>query len=227
ILTAKLVLKDIKTILASIRQISTALVEIKHSNTDILIRLTSIESHLSDSDGRLVAAEAQLTSLTSAVAELRNRLDDQENRACQNNVWILGFPEGVEQGNPTRFLEKTLPTLLKLPAETELSIEWAHCSLAPQPALGQRPHPFIIKLLCFPKKELLLKLAWDLGILDWEGYKILFFPDLSKALQARHRQFLPIKKVLQEKSIKYGLFYLATLKITYKGETLSFATAEE
>nr|XP_014352391.1 PREDICTED: uncharacterized protein LOC106706259 [Latimeria chalumnae] len=208
--------EDIKTTLTSIRQISATIVEIKHSNTDILGRLTSLEAHLLDSDGRLMAAEVQSTLLTSTVSDLHNRLCDQENRARRNNVRILGFPEGVEQGNPSRFLGgETLSALLKLPEGTELSIEWAHPSLAPCPAPGQRPRPFIVKLLRFPVKELLLKSARELGTLDWEGHRILLFPDLSKALQDRHRQFLPV-----EKKVKYGLFYPATLRVTYKGETI-------
>uniref|UniRef100_H3AFT3 L1 transposable element RRM domain-containing protein n=1 Tax=Latimeria chalumnae TaxID=7897 RepID=H3AFT3_LATCH len=219
--------EDIKTILTSIRQISPTIVEIKQGNADILRRLASIEMHLSDLDGQLAAAEMKIESLTSDVVDLRNRLDDQENKAWRNNVRILGFPEGVEQGNPTRFLGETLPTLLKLPEGTELSMEWAHRSLATRPAPGQRPHPFIVKLLHFSMKELLLKSVRELGILDWEGHRILFFPDLSKALQDRRRLFLPVKKILREKKVKYGLFYPATLQITYRGETTAFGTAEK
>uniref|UniRef100_H3AWH9 L1 transposable element RRM domain-containing protein n=1 Tax=Latimeria chalumnae TaxID=7897 RepID=H3AWH9_LATCH len=191
--------EDIKMILTSIRQISTTIGDIKQSNKDILGRLTSIEAHLSDSDGRLTAAEAQIVALTSAVSDL----------------------------HPSRFLEETLPALLKLPEGTELSIERAHRSLAPRPALGQRPCPFLIKLLRFPVKELPLKSAREIGALDWEGHRILVFPDLSKALQDRRRQFLPVKKILREKKAKYGLFYPAMLQVTYKGETLSFGMVED
>uniref|UniRef100_H3AN80 L1 transposable element RRM domain-containing protein n=1 Tax=Latimeria chalumnae TaxID=7897 RepID=H3AN80_LATCH len=186
------------------------------SNADILGRLASIEMHLSDSDRRLAAAEMKIESLTSDVADFRNRLDDQQNRAQRNNVRILGFPEGVEQGNPTQFLGETLPALLKLPEGTELSIERAHRSLAPSPVPGQRPRPFIVKLLHFSVKELLLKSVRG----HWTGRdtESCFFPDLSKALQDHRRLFLLVKKILCEKEVKYGLFYPATLWITYRGE---------
>uniref|UniRef100_H3APV8 L1 transposable element RRM domain-containing protein n=1 Tax=Latimeria chalumnae TaxID=7897 RepID=H3APV8_LATCH len=207
--------------------ITTTIVEIKQGNADILRRLASIEAHLSDSDERLTAAEMKIESLALDVADLCSRLDDQENRARRNNVQILGFPEGVEWGNPAQFLGETLPALLKLPEGTDLSIERAHRSLAPRPAPGQRPRPFIVKLLCFPVKELLLKSARELGSVEWEGRNILFFPDLSKALQDRRRLFLLVKKILREKKVKYGLFYPATLKIMYKGETTAFGMVEE
>uniref|UniRef100_H3AZB9 L1 transposable element RRM domain-containing protein n=1 Tax=Latimeria chalumnae TaxID=7897 RepID=H3AZB9_LATCH len=219
--------EDIKIILSSIQQISIAIKDIQRSNKDILGRLTSIEAHLTELDERLTVAEARFVALTSTVSELRSQLDDQENRARRNNIRVLGFPEGVEQGNPSKFLEEALSTILKLPAGTDLSIERAHRSLAPRPAPGQRPRPFIIKLLRFPVKELLLRSARELGMLQWEGHKILLFPDLSKALQDRHQQLLPAKKILRDKSIKYGLFYPATLCVTYKGLTLSFGSAEE
>uniref|UniRef100_H3AIF2 L1 transposable element RRM domain-containing protein n=1 Tax=Latimeria chalumnae TaxID=7897 RepID=H3AIF2_LATCH len=195
--------EDIKNILTSLRQISSTIVEIKQGNADILGRLTSIESHLSDSDGRLTAAEMKIESLALDVTALRNRLDDQENRARRNNVRILSFPEGVEQGNPTRFLGEILPALLKLPEGTDFSIERAHRSFAPKPAPGQRPRTFVVKFLRFPMKELLLKVAQELGKVDWDGHNILFFPDLSKALQDRRRLFLPVKKILRDKNVKF------------------------
>uniref|UniRef100_H3AE40 L1 transposable element RRM domain-containing protein n=1 Tax=Latimeria chalumnae TaxID=7897 RepID=H3AE40_LATCH len=191
--------------------ISVAVKDIQCSNKDILGRLPSIETHLTESDERLTVAESQLAAFTSTVSELRSQLDDQENRARRNN--------GVEQGNPSKFLEEVLSTVLKLPARMELAIERAHRLLASRPAPGQRPRPFIIKLLRFPVKELLLRLAREIGSLQWEGHKILLFPDLSKALQDWHRQFLPAKRILRDKSIKYGLFYPATLRVTYKGST--------
>uniref|UniRef100_H3A838 L1 transposable element RRM domain-containing protein n=1 Tax=Latimeria chalumnae TaxID=7897 RepID=H3A838_LATCH len=191
---------DIKTILTSLQQI-----------------LTSMEAHLSESDERLSAAEVRIVALTSTMVDLWDQIDDQENRARRNNVGILGFPEGVEQGNPSKFLEEALPALLKLPVGTDLSIERAHRSLAPRPGPGQRLRPFVIKLLRFPVKELLLRSARELGMLEWEGHKILLFPDLSRALQDRCRQFLLVKKILRDKMIKYGLFYPATLWVTYKG----------
>uniref|UniRef100_H3AKZ7 L1 transposable element RRM domain-containing protein n=1 Tax=Latimeria chalumnae TaxID=7897 RepID=H3AKZ7_LATCH len=208
---------DIKTILTSLQQTSVAISDIKLCNKDILGRLTSMETHLTESDERLSAAEARIMMLTSTVADLRDKIDDQENRARRNIIRILGFPEGVEQ--------EALPMLLKLPTGMDLSLERAHRSLAPRP--GQRLRPFIIKLLRFPVKELLLRSARDLGTLEWEGHKILLFLDLSRALQNRRQQFLSVKRILRDKMIKYGLFYLATLWVTYKGTTSSFATAEE
>uniref|UniRef100_H3AVE8 L1 transposable element RRM domain-containing protein n=1 Tax=Latimeria chalumnae TaxID=7897 RepID=H3AVE8_LATCH len=194
-------------------EISSTIEDIKKGNADILGRLTSIEAHLSDSDEWLLAAEAKIESMARDIESLNSRLNDQENRARRNNVRILGFPEGIEKGNPTRFLNEVLPALLKLPDNTDLLIERAHCSLAPMLAPGQRPRPFVVMLLRFPVKELLLKAARELGSVQWDRHNIMFFPDLSKALQDCQRLFLLVKKVLRDKKIKYGLFYPATLKI--------------
>uniref|UniRef100_H3B4C4 L1 transposable element RRM domain-containing protein n=1 Tax=Latimeria chalumnae TaxID=7897 RepID=H3B4C4_LATCH len=211
---------------ANLQQISSTIVEIKQGNADILGRLTSIESHLSDSDGRLLAAETKIELLALDITSLRNRLDDQENRARRNNVRILGFPEGIEEGNLARFLGEVLPVLLKFPEGTDFSIERAHRSLALMPAPGQRPRPLVVKFLHFPMKELLLKAAQELGKVDWDGHNIVF-SDLLKALQDRRRLFLPVKKILHDKNIKYGLFYPATLRITHNGKTSLFGTAED
>uniref|UniRef100_H3AE35 L1 transposable element RRM domain-containing protein n=1 Tax=Latimeria chalumnae TaxID=7897 RepID=H3AE35_LATCH len=208
------------------KKMSSTVVEIKDTNKSILDRLATIDTHLMETDNRLVAAESQISKLTREVEDQRTHLDDQEKCARWNNLRILGFPEGIEQGNPSRFLEEALSLLLEFPEGTKLEIERAHCSLGLKSAAGQRPHPFIVKFLWFPMKEKILRTAWEKGMLDWEGQKILIFPDLSRDLQERRRQFLKVKQMLQDKKIKYGLYYPATLKITCNGDTASYTSAE-
>uniref|UniRef100_H3ART6 L1 transposable element RRM domain-containing protein n=1 Tax=Latimeria chalumnae TaxID=7897 RepID=H3ART6_LATCH len=209
-----------------LQKISSAVVEIKDTNKSILERLATIDTHLTETDNCLAAAESQISKLSREVANLRTHLNDQENHARRNNLRILGFPEGIEQGNPSRFLEEALLSLLGFPEGTKLKIERAHRSLGPKPAAGQRPHPFIVKFLWFPMKEKILRTAREKGVLDWEGQRILIFPDLSRDLQERRRQFLKVKQMLWDKKIKYGLYYPAILKITCNGVTTSYTSAE-
>uniref|UniRef100_H3AV25 L1 transposable element RRM domain-containing protein n=1 Tax=Latimeria chalumnae TaxID=7897 RepID=H3AV25_LATCH len=164
----------------------------------------------------------KVTELRKQILDLCFKVDDQENCARRNNVRLVGFPEGVERGRPIKFLQETLPELLKLPSSSALEVERAHRSLASKLAEGQRPHPFIVRFLRYPVREQVLTAARSLGTLEWNGSRILVFPDLSRDLMEQRRRFMPIKKALREKGLKYGLLYLATLKLTCEGETRSF-----
>lgn len=42
----------------------------------------------------------------AAIEELRGKLDDMENRARQNNLRLVGFPEGAEGGDGVSFLQE-------------------------------------------------------------------------------------------------------------------------
>uniref|UniRef100_H3A9T6 L1 transposable element RRM domain-containing protein n=1 Tax=Latimeria chalumnae TaxID=7897 RepID=H3A9T6_LATCH len=226
--------EDIKTIMELLTQITStvskllsSIEDIKETNENILSRMLDMEQRVSDAEDGLLKTDSQLEDLKRQITILRDRIDDQENRGRRNNLRLLGFPEGLEQNNLIKFLDETLPQILGLPETTSLDIEQAHRSLGPRPTAGQRPRPFIIKLLHYQTRELLLKAAWDMKSPTWEGQKILIFPDISKNLQEKCKLFLPIKKQLQLRGIKYGIFYPATLKITYQGTTESFTSPEE
>uniref|UniRef100_H2ZUY9 L1 transposable element RRM domain-containing protein n=1 Tax=Latimeria chalumnae TaxID=7897 RepID=H2ZUY9_LATCH len=214
--------RSLRSLEHNVSALNASISEIKETNAGFLTRKATIEQRISDSEDKLLKAESSITRLNAKISKPCARLDDQENRARRNNLQILGFPEGAEQNNPIKFLEEVLPQLLCLPDNLDLDTEWAHHSLGPRPTAGQRPCPFIIKLLHFPIKELVLKKARDSKSLEWEGNKILIFPDISKDLQEKRKLFQPVKKLLRAKEIKYSLFYPAVLKIMWKGETKAF-----
>uniref|UniRef100_H3AZX6 L1 transposable element RRM domain-containing protein n=1 Tax=Latimeria chalumnae TaxID=7897 RepID=H3AZX6_LATCH len=199
---------------------STTLVELKDLMSALNHHMASVEQRLSNVEDTQQDLSCEVEGLKKQVADLRSKVDDQENCTRRNNVHLVGFPEGVKHGRPIKFLQETLPELLKLPPRTALEVERTHRSLAPKPAEGQSL--FIVKFLHFPVREQILTVARSLGTLEWNRCRILVFPDLSQDLMERRRRFMQVKKTLREKGLKYGLFYPATLKLTCDGETRSF-----
>uniref|UniRef100_H3A7Y9 L1 transposable element RRM domain-containing protein n=1 Tax=Latimeria chalumnae TaxID=7897 RepID=H3A7Y9_LATCH len=203
---------------------SVTLNEIKKMNTNLLQRMMTAEQWIADTEGEQRKTSESTRTLQKQIDLLKLRIDNQENNSQWNNLRVVGFPESVEQGKPIKFLLETLPGLLKLPENIMLDTERAHCSLAPKPAAGQRPKPFVIKFLHFQVKEHLLAAARELGMTEWQGSRIQLFPDLSRDLQEHRRRFIPVKQKLRELGLKYGLFYSAVLRVTVDGETKSFST---
>uniref|UniRef100_H2ZZ05 L1 transposable element RRM domain-containing protein n=1 Tax=Latimeria chalumnae TaxID=7897 RepID=H2ZZ05_LATCH len=202
--------------------LSVTLGELKDLMSALNNRVTTAEQRVSNMEDAQQDISCEMIDLKKQVLDLQAKLDDQENYARWNNVRFIGFPKGVENGKPVKFLQEVLPTLLELPCGTVLDVERAHRSLAPKPADGQRPCPFIVKFLRYPVCEQILTAVKSMGSLQWNGNKIMVFLDLSRELMERKQKFMPVKKILQEKGLKYGLFYPATLKLTCDGETRSF-----
>uniref|UniRef100_H2ZXY0 L1 transposable element RRM domain-containing protein n=1 Tax=Latimeria chalumnae TaxID=7897 RepID=H2ZXY0_LATCH len=193
--------------------------EIKGVNKEFLRRLNEVEQRTGSVEKELTEKKQRVAALDSRITLLEQRLDDQENRARRNNLCILGFLEQIENGKPIQFLQEVLPKLLGLAEGTQL--EWAHRSLAPC------PHPFIVKFLRFPVKEMVIRKAREWGALNWEGNKILIFHDLSRELQEKRKKFVENKRQLRERGVKYGLFYPAILKISMGGRDYSFNTLND
>uniref|UniRef100_H3AI23 L1 transposable element RRM domain-containing protein n=1 Tax=Latimeria chalumnae TaxID=7897 RepID=H3AI23_LATCH len=199
---------------------------LKIASENLEAHLTAAEQRISDAEGEAWNKAARIKSLEVKMAVMADKTDNLENRSRCNNLRILGFPEGVKEGNPTAFLTSVLPALLFLPSDISLCIR-AHRSLGPHPVPKQRPRAFIIKVLMYPMRECLLRAAWEQGTLEWKGNKISLFPDLSKELQTQRQRFNPARKILQEKGVKYGVFYPATMKITINGVTSTFSDSVE
>uniref|UniRef100_H3A7N9 L1 transposable element RRM domain-containing protein n=1 Tax=Latimeria chalumnae TaxID=7897 RepID=H3A7N9_LATCH len=182
---------------------------------------------VSDIEDEARGKTERIAELETKLAAMAEKMDDLENRSRHNNIRIVGFPEGVEKGNPAAFLASVLPSILQLPPDTHLDIERAHRSIGPRPGPDQRPRAFVVKLLQFPTRDRLLRAAREKNRLEWNGNRISLFPDLSKELQERRQRFNPVRRLLQEKGVKYGVFYPVTMKVTFNGKTSAFADPVE
>ncbi|KAJ1208112.1 hypothetical protein NDU88_003501 [Pleurodeles waltl] len=58
-----------------------------------------------------------------------------------------------------------------------------------------------------------------------DNKQILIFPDYTRKVQDLWKNFLPIKRLLHEDKIKYGLLYLVKLGIQHKDTVHFFETA--
>uniref|UniRef100_H3APF8 L1 transposable element RRM domain-containing protein n=1 Tax=Latimeria chalumnae TaxID=7897 RepID=H3APF8_LATCH len=208
-------------------EVKQAVLALQQSQDRLGARLTEAERRISKVEDEGVEETQRLQRVEQQLAAAVNRIDDLENRSRRNNIRIVGFPEGVEGGNPRKFLQAVIPELLGLDKEVPLEIERAHRALGPRPAPSQRSRAFIIKLLRFPTRERILGAARVKGHVMWENQRISFFPDWSRDLQLKRQLFWEIRKILRDRKIKFGLFYPAVLKITHNGETLAFTDPGE
>uniref|UniRef100_H3AL51 L1 transposable element RRM domain-containing protein n=1 Tax=Latimeria chalumnae TaxID=7897 RepID=H3AL51_LATCH len=216
---------DIKNIHALLLQLTSNVSE--DSQDKLGARIVEAENRISKIEDDETGVKKKVKKMEQQLSTALDRIEDLENRSRRNNLRILGFLEGAEEGNPVKFLQGALPDLLDLDAGQSLEIEWAHQTLGPRPVPEQHPRAFIVKFLRYPTRDLLLRAAKNLSQLKWRDHRIFIFSDWSRELQLKRQQFWEIRRMLREKNIKYGLFYPAILKITHNGETQSFTDLME
>uniref|UniRef100_H3A1Z4 L1 transposable element RRM domain-containing protein n=1 Tax=Latimeria chalumnae TaxID=7897 RepID=H3A1Z4_LATCH len=225
-------MSSLDSLAADIRNNRTLLIQLtsgisEDSQDKLGARIMEAENRISKIEDRELGTEQNCNYLKQHLTTALERIEDLENRSRRNNLRILGFPEGVEDGNPVKFLREILPELLDLEEGQLLEIERAHHTLATRPMPEQHPRAFIVKFLCYPTRELFLHLARNKSQIKWKDHRISLFPDWSRDLQQKRQCFWEVRRSLREKNIKYGLFYPAILKVTHNGETLSFTDPSE
>lgn len=131
----------------------------------------------------------------------------------EDNLRILGVPEGDEGPRPTEFIATLLQEVLEL--EEKPLLDRAHRSLRPKPKSGKAPWAFVIRVHYYHVRDQILRRAAVASPLTCKGSKLSIFPDFTVEV---------VKKILHEHpSIKFGLFFPAELKITMpSGEILKF-----
>nr|XP_042716831.1 protein KRBA1 isoform X13 [Chrysemys picta bellii] len=151
-------------------------------------RVTQLER---DSRGwalELAALQKDNKRLSETVRRLESRCHVLENRARRNCLRLAGLPEGAEGGDPVAFLQRTLPTVLRLPADwPPLEIESArrvHGGARWDPA--SRPRALVFRLLRFSDKLAIMRAVRKRAEpLTCGGARVALFPDVCPKLRRR------------------------------------------
>ena len=145
------------------------------------------------------------------ISDLKDKLDDLENRARRQNLRLVGFPEGVEGSNAITFLEEWLPKILGLESGTPIEIERAHRTLQRRPDEGGRPRAMVIRLLRFTDVTRILDAARKKRSLLYGNSNIMIFRDMSTTLYRKRKTFAPLKKKLHDRNISFRLLHPTNL----------------
>lgn len=185
-------------------------------------RLTSNEDQAADHEHGIYAAETSVTELQQENKKLRAKLSDLEGRSRRNNVRILGIPEGEEKGRPTEFVSNLIPKLLGDDNFAKpVVIDRVHRIQQPKPPEGSRPRMMIARVHLTQDKEKILRLG-NQRSLEYEGNRILIFPDYSAEVMEQRRRFREALQLLRGKEIRYSLRFPARLHIDQEGQVKTF-----
>ncbi|KAJ8385460.1 hypothetical protein AAFF_G00189120 [Aldrovandia affinis] len=192
-------------------------------------RIKCIEGKQSEFVDSLTAIQQEFDDYRKAtegeLKEMRECLDDQENRARRQNLRLVGFPEGVEGKNAVAFIQEWLPKILGLEGET-FEVERAHRSLQQRPADGARPRAIVIQLLRFSDTVKIVDAARNKGSLQFGNSTVMIFRDMSTALYQKRKAFIPLKRKLKEKNVTFRLLHPTTFTMDLEGGKRTFTTPQ-
>lgn len=184
--------------------------------SDIANRISQVETRLSFLEDANESQQANPPATATEVEALRQKVDDIENRERRNNLRIIGFPEGSEEGDVLSFLGARLPEILNISFPGGLEIDRAHRLgvLRKSPDNRQLPaRPIIAKFLRFQDRNRITEAARKMGRVTWKEHRVMVFADYSKLVTEKRMKFNECKKMLHEKRIKFSLDYPAMLTV--------------
>lgn len=90
-------------------------------------------------------------------------------------------------------------------------------ALTPRPDADRPPRIVLIKFLRSSAREEVLQAAREKGMIEWDGCRIFFFPDMSRKLARRRREFTVSRRKLRSINVKYTLAHPTSLISHGKG----------
>lgn len=222
---------SIEKIFAEITKLSTKLTEVAADVVTIKETTTELKNSVGGLQVRVEEAEERISRLEDTTEGLVTNTDTMGKKVDmlwdRDNVRLVGLAETYRtNGTLDECVKKVLSEGLRINPEAEFEIERMHRTLAPMPNEDQPPRPILIRFLRQSAREKVLRAATKKRGVKWDGQKLSIFPDLTKELAEKRKEFLTVKKALQQRNVRYTLALPATLRFTWKGKIHCFTNAE-
>lgn len=194
------------------------LLHIRQDMQKIRERATALEGRVSSIEDELPPLAQEMHITSNKADESAARIEDMENRLRRSNIRIVGMPEKSEGKHPAEFIEAWLAdTFGKNNLTPFFSVERAHRVPSRPPPPGGNHRPFILKLLHYKDRDIILRLARQKTDMDIQGSKVSIYPDFSAAVQKQRAKFTEVKKRMRAIPLVYSMLYPAKLRVVADG----------
>lgn len=200
--------------------------EIACNATSVSARFGTIKADIQEVKDDMSAWSDDITGLQSSVKELQSgvkslqsKCEDMEGRMRCGNVRIVG----VDEQNPCNPNEVAKIIKQALHMDREVKVDRSHRTLAPRKGGEDRPRVIVAKMHYDGDAAEILRRAREKAPLMYNGNRISIFPDYTTGVAKARAAFSDARKALRgRRDVRFGLFYPARFRITFRNESLDF-----
>lgn len=190
---------DIKEMLAQwTGEWKAELIELRSNAQAVNVRVTSLEDTRGLEMARADRMEAQLNSYDRQLNAMQLQMEEYEDRSRRNNVRIKGVPESIGGEVLRTTIVAILNQILGKPPTDHIELDRVHRVPAVSDPLSDRIRDVLCRVHFFTIKDEIVRAAWRQGAIDYEGAKIIIFPDLCRSTLARRGQLKPLLEKIRE-----------------------------
>lgn len=189
-------------------------------------RLEEAEQRIGEVETFDVEMRGVIINMQKTQHALKSKITELEGHSRRNNIRLYGIKEGVEGTSMISFVENLIKTELgESTGLNELGIERAHRALGPKPPESAPPRSTVVRFLRYTHKEKILSAAWKKPI-TVDGKRVFFDHDYASGVMEKRREYLPIKKVLKEKGIRFHT-PLTKMRVFLDSGTVTYESADQ
>lgn len=210
-------------------ELSKSINEIKKDTRAIVSRLGNAEKRIGSLEDKQTTQQRLMQDLTKELKNMKTKVSYLESHSRRNNLIIIGLEEGLlESGDPGKELAAILRYILdRHETDPAPEVDRHHRSLRPRPDPGDPPRPYIVRLLRWSDRQLILGATAKKKKLSWKGKTFRVFQDLPADIQQKRAEYGDIRKKLHGAGIRFGLLFPARLIVTVGDEKHIYATPDE
>lgn len=209
-------------------ELSASIKGLKSDTRAMLNRMGNAEKRIGELEDQCSTDNKVIKELTKDVDYLKNKMTLMESHSKRNNLVLMGLAEGLlETSDQKEVMADILRYVLDLKPDDPIpEVERQHRSLRPRPDPSEPPRPYLIRLLRWDDRQVILRAA-SKKKLSWKGKPFYIHQDLPVELQRKRAEYTDIRKKLRGTDHRYGIIHPARLIVTIDGNKYIFQNPGE
>ncbi|KAK7877132.1 hypothetical protein WMY93_032158 [Mugilogobius chulae] len=210
-------------------ELNASIKELRKDTRSMINRVNNAEKRIAQIEDKDAAYQKTLDELTKETNSLKTKVSYLESQSRRNNIVLVGLTEGVLEGADA---EKELAMILNYilgrgEMDSAPEVDRHHRALRPRPGPSDPPRPYIVRLLRWGDRQLLLWAASKKKQMEWKGTTFRVFQDLPADIQLKRAEYGEIKRRLRAANIRYGMLFPARLLVTVDGQKRIYTSPAE
>lgn len=145
--------------------------ELKKDNRAMTNRIANAETRIAQLEDNCTAHQTTISELRKEVSQLEVKVTYPDSNSRRNNLLLVGLEEGLLEGTDSG---GELAAILKYilgrgEVDPAPAVDRHHRALRPRPGPSDPPRPYIIRLLRWSDRQLILRAAAKKERLVWKS----------------------------------------------------------
>nr|AWH61093.1 L1 transposable element [Pyxicephalus adspersus] len=194
---------------------------VKQKVSAVDTRVIAMESSASAMRSSVTTLESDMGHIKSQLTSLLLGTDDLENRSRRNNVHLRGIHNAMANADLHATVTTIFNMILDRPLDTPIEIDRVHRVRSVRDRSSNLPNDVLCRVHYYTVKEEIMRKAWRLGPVDFDGASVQLLPDVPAQTLHMRRVLCPLLELIRSAGAFYRWGHPFHVIVTKGGETFA------